>query len=248
MAKRSRKKKDKEEKKNIEDVEDTTPFLSDIGDFEIESETKQEEENKVETERSVGEDKSSDVGLIFPSFEEIISFHGEISNIASKILRSRNIIDLETLTCLDDELCVSLFEAVIGYAKSSNIRGGSQIYVLERERALARYSTLLLSSHMLTPFEKEKLASILALEALNTFLVCIENPTFISRMENMALLFTPVGDTGTKALAYMICQLFKKKDDIPDSWLNRVEKIYRIIIENATSSLTEREPQEVLTL
>ena len=172
---------------------------------------------------------------------ETLMFYAELRNTILKMLRENKIIDLETLTCLDHAQCVDTFRTVVRYAKTRGYSTFSPVFILQRERQLSFYSTLTLNTTLLTPFEKDKICSDMCLEALLTFFTAIENKLFITRLENVALLFVGDVDDSEMAIAKLICDLFRKPEDTPDRWLSRVEKIYRLIVGCAVGTIAQRE-------
>ena len=157
--------------------------------------------------------------------------------------RIGQLVELSTLTCTDYDACVNVFSEIIQKASESTAGGTlSPVVVSNAERWFALIMSLASQSYFLTPMEKYELAQLMATEALLLFFYALENPTYISKLRALARIF--YAGEPTKAAAMMICDLFRRPDDTPDSWFSRVQRIYHLLVRGAAlATLIKYKPE-----
>ena len=154
------------------------------------------------------------------------------------------VIDLQTLTCLDRGACENLVLHLIRHGVTRHARlSESQVRWF---RSIILYGYLSSTNPTrLTPWEKLSLAKLLCLASFMLFMIAKDCPQFLSLLKTFAVMVHV--DEPDRAAARLVCNLFMRSDDTPDTWLRRVQTTAFAILNAAASAVALRPHPELVT-
>ena len=167
-----------------------------------------------------------------------------------EILRSvgvARIFDPETLVCLDEAQCVRVMEQLIQRSAGKSTR--LNVTALRWFRALIMsYYTAAQNRHNMAETQKLELAKAIVQTALMLFLAAKSSPGFIGLLAEYSVLAGIDRSSSIKAVAKLICSLFKRPFELPDSWLSRASTIALQIVNAAAATTLATRPSPELGL
>ena len=188
------------------------------------------------------EESTGGAAVQYEIAEPIVSDERVVYELLSKA-QLTGVIDLQTLTCLDRGACENLIIHLIRIGPTRQARlSESQVRWF---RSIILYGYLNSANPTrLTPWEKLHLAKMLCLAAFMLFMIAKDCPQFLSLLKTFAVMVYV--DEPDRAAAKLICSLFMRSDDTPDTWLRRVQTTAFTILNAAASAVALRPHPELV--
>lgn len=159
--------------------------------------------------------------------------------------RVSRVFDFETMVCLNEEVCRNVFRRIIEASVGRERR--LTVNMLRWFRAvMGTYVTAVFLKDYLTETQKLDVAKMLSQQALMLFLTARTSPTFISLLAEYAVLAGIDRTSSVDAVAKLVCMLFKRPFENPDSWLTRLQQVAQLILSAAGAAATASATQEIV--
>jgi hypothetical protein len=158
--------------------------------------------------------------------------------------RISRIFDFETMVCINEEACRNVFRRIIEVSVGRE-RGLTANMLRWFRAVLGVYITAIHLRYVLSDTQKLDIARLMCQQALILFLTARANTRFINLLAEYAVLAGIERSSSIDAVAKLVCMLFKRPYESPDSWLTRLQQITQLILAAAGAAATAPTVQEV---